>query len=209
MQILAFKNKCKKRLRHWRKLKLCSKMSTTTAMPENLSVYAHRYKSTNSNNMGGSKASKEWLVGAKSKHSSKKFEDCHTPPLLHHRDTAIVDSYCTGHFLFINAHFRSKTKYVTPLRVILPNGDTMGSTHTASLDIKKLSDAASLAHVLPAMASNSLLSVVQLYNEGYYVTFKIDGVAIFSHGGKSILKGHRILGKGLRRINLHKDGPQT
>jgi hypothetical protein len=131
---------------------------------------------------------------ATSKHNSKKFEDCCTPPLLHHHDTVIVDSGCSENFLFINAPCCNSTKYVNPLRVIFPNGDTMDSTHTASLDIPELSEAASVAHVFPDVENNSLLSVGQLCNEVYCVTFKIDGVAIFNHEGKAILKGHRDLG---------------
>jgi hypothetical protein len=70
----------------------------------------------------------------------------------------------------------------------------MESTHTFSLDIPELIEATSLAHVFLAMANNSSFSVVKLCNEGYYDTFKIDGVTIFNHGGKAILKGHRDLG---------------
>jgi hypothetical protein len=78
----------------------------------------------------------------------------------------------------------------------------MDSSHTAALDITELSEAASVAHVFPEMANNSLLSVGQLCNEGYYVTFKLDGVTIFNSKGHAILKGVRDLGTGLWRINL-------
>jgi hypothetical protein len=91
--------------------------------------------------------------------------------------------------------------------VRLPNGDTKDSTHTASLDIPELSETASVAHVFPAMANNSFLSVSKLCNEGYYVTFKIDGVTIFNSEEKAILKGLRDVGTGLWRINLRKDTP--
>jgi hypothetical protein len=129
------------------------------------------------------------LVGATSKHNSEKFEDCRTPTLLNHHDTAIVDSGCTGHFLLINTPCHNNTKSVNPFRVRLPNSDAMDSTHTASLEIPELSEAASVAYVFPSMAKNSLLSVGKLCNEGYYVTLKIEGVTIFNHEGKTILKG--------------------
>jgi hypothetical protein len=77
------------------------------------------------------------------------------------------------------------------------------------LDIPELSEAASIAHVSPSMANNSLLSVGQLCNEGYHVTFKIDGVTIFNSGGKAILKGKRDLGTGLWCINLRKEDQHT
>jgi hypothetical protein len=81
----------------------------------------------------------------------------------------------------------------------------MDSTHTAALDIPELSATAAVAHFFPAMANNSLLSVVQLCNEGYSITFTIDNVTIFNKIGKSILKGLRDLETGLWRINLRND----
>jgi hypothetical protein len=90
--------------------------------------------------------------------------------------------------LVINAPFQKKIKSLSPLRVHLPNGDTIDSMHTASLDIPELSQAASMAHVFPGMANHSLLSVGQLCNEGYYVTFRIDGVTIYNSTEKTILK---------------------
>jgi hypothetical protein len=95
-----------------------------------------------------------------------------------------VDSGCTGIFLLINAPCRNETKSINPLRVRLPNGATMESTHTSSLDIPELSAAATVAHVFTAMVNTSLLSAGQICNEGYYVTFKIDGVTIFNKIGK-------------------------
>jgi hypothetical protein len=69
----------------------------------------------------------------------------------------------------------------------------MDSTNTASLEIPELSEAASVERVYPAMANNLLLSVGQLCNEGYSVTFKIYGVTIFNNIGKDILKRNRDL----------------
>jgi hypothetical protein len=85
----------------------------------------------------------------------------------------------------------------------------METTHTASWDIPELSEAASVAHVFPAMANNSLLSVGQLCNEGYLVTFKIYGDTIFDSTGKEILKGNRDLDTGLWCINLRKEIPHN
>jgi hypothetical protein len=136
------------------------------------------------------------------------FEDCRTPPLLEHHETAIVDSGCTGHFLLVNAPCQHKVKSQNPLRVHLPNGDTMDSTHTVSLYIPGLSKSASIAHILPGMVNDYLLSVGQLCNEGYYVTFRINAVTIYSAAGMSILKGSRDLNTGLWRINLRHEKPQ-
>jgi hypothetical protein len=88
----------------------------------------------------------------------------------------------------------------------------MESSHTADLDIPELNDAASKAHVSPGMANHSLLSVGQLCDERYTVTFKQDEVTICDSGNSQILSGPRDLNTGLWRINLrttnnHKPEP--
>jgi hypothetical protein len=84
----------------------------------------------------------------------------------------------------------------------------MDSKHMASLDMPEVSKKASIAHISPGMANHSLLSLGQLFNEGYYVTFIIDAVTIYSAARKSILKGSGDLNTGLWRINLLHEKPQ-
>jgi hypothetical protein len=71
-----------------------------------------------------------------------------------------------------------KVKSRTPLTVRLPNSANMESSHTAELGISELNTAASKEHVFSGMANHSLLSVGQLCDEGYIVTFKQDTVTI-------------------------------
>jgi hypothetical protein len=78
----------------------------------------------------------------------------------------------------------------------------MESSHTAELDIPELNAAASKAHVFPGMANHSLLSVGQLCDEGYIVTFKQASVTICDSKKSQILNGPRDLNTGLWRINL-------
>jgi hypothetical protein len=113
-----------------------------------------------------------------------------------------MKSGCTGHFLLVNAPCLNKMKYRTPLAVSLPNGATMESSHTAELDIQELNAAASKAHVFSGMANHSLLSVGQLCDEGYIVTFKQASVTICDSEEAPILSGRRYLYTGLWRINL-------
>jgi hypothetical protein len=75
--------------------------------------------------------------------------------------------------------------------VRLPNGATMESSHTADLDIPELNAAASKAHVFPGMAHRSLLSVGQLCDEGYIVTFQQDTVTICNSENSKLLSGPR------------------
>jgi hypothetical protein len=133
------------------------------------------------------------------------FEACRTPPLLKSHDTAIVDYGCTGHFLLVNAPCLNKVKYQTPLTVRLPNGATMESSHTADLNIPELNAAASKAHVLPGMANHSLLSVGQLCNEGYIITFKNASVTVCNSQEFPIMRGAQDLDTGLWCINLIQD----
>jgi hypothetical protein len=88
------------------------------------------------------------------------------------------------------------------LTVRLPNGATLESSHTSELDIPKLNAAASKANVFPGMAHHYLLSVVQLCDEGYIVTFKQTSVTICDSGKSQILSGPWDLDTGLWRINL-------
>jgi hypothetical protein len=88
------------------------------------------------------------------------------------------------------------------LTVRLPNGAAMESSHTAELDIPELNATASKAHVIPGMANQSLLSVGQLCDEGYIVTFKQASVTICDSEKSQILSGPRDLNTGLWRINL-------
>jgi hypothetical protein len=58
------------------------------------------------------------------------------------------------------------------------------------------------------MANHSLLSVGQLCNEGYTITFKNDSVTICDSQEFQILSGARDLDTGLWRINLRKENQQ-
>jgi hypothetical protein len=77
----------------------------------------------------------------------------------------------------------------------------MESSHTADLEIPELNAAAYKAHVFPGMANHSLLSVGQLCNEGYIVTFKNDSVTVCNPQDFQILSGPQDLDTGLWRIN--------
>jgi hypothetical protein len=60
----------------------------------------------------------------------------------------------------------------------------------------------------PRYGKPSLLSVGQLCNEGYTVTFRIDSVTIHNSREIQILKGARDLDTGLWRINQRKEHQQ-
>jgi hypothetical protein len=141
--------------------------------------------------MGGSQANKESCAGAETFNNNSTFEACRAPPLRKQHETAIVDSGCTGHFLLVNVPCLNKV--------------AMESSHTADLDIPKLNTAAYKARVSPGMANHSLLSVGQLCDEGYIVTFKQDTVTICNSGSSHLFSGPRDVNTGLWRINLKQN----
>jgi hypothetical protein len=80
----------------------------------------------------------------------------------------------------------------------------MESSHTAELDISELNAAASKAHIFPGMSNHSLLSVGQLCDEGYIVTFQNAAVTICNPDNSQILSGPRDFNTGLWRINFNQ-----
>jgi hypothetical protein len=115
-----------------------------------------------------------------------------------------VDSGCTGHFLLVNVPCLNKVKSRTPLTVRLPSGATMESSHTAKLEIPRVSAPPSKAHYSPGMSSHSLLSAGQLCDEGYIVTFNQTSVTFCNFENSQILSGPRNSNTGLWSINLKK-----
>jgi hypothetical protein len=78
----------------------------------------------------------------------------------------------------------------------------MESSHTADFDIPELNADASKAQVFPGMVDHSLLSVGQLCDEGYIVTFQQDTVTICNPDNSKLLSVPRDATTGLWRINL-------
>ena len=75
------------------------------------------------------------------------------------------------------------------------------STHTCALNIPALPASAQHAHIIPGLASHSLISVVTLCNAGCDVVFTKIGCTITYHG-KIILCGSKCTRTGLWMIPL-------
>jgi hypothetical protein len=89
--------------------------------------------------------------------------------------------------------------------VRLPNEATIESSHTAELDIPKLIVAASNAHIFAGMVNQSLLSVGQLCDGRYVVTFKYASVTVCNSEKSPILSVPRDMDTGLWCINFKCD----
>jgi hypothetical protein len=94
----------------------------------------------------------------------------------------------------------------TPLAVRLPNGVTITSTHTATLNMPSLPQAARQANILPGLAQHSLLSVGQMCDSGCSVTFTASNVTV-TNGNSAILTGQRDKESSLWRVPLDPAPP--
>ncbi len=89
----------------------------------------------------------------------------------------------------------------TPIWAKLPNGNTICTTHMCTLQLDHLPEKARHAHVLPHLATHSLISVVNLCNAGCEVIFNKIGCTM-KHRGKKIVCGHKCTNTGLWMIPL-------
>ena len=120
------------------------------------------------------------------------------------RNWAIVDSGATSHFLVTEAPAINIRPAKTPLKARLPNGETIASTNECDLNIPGLPEAARHAHILPGLASHSLVSVNKLTDAGCEVLFTKIGCTI-SKNGRIIVCCRKCTRTGLWMIPLLGD----
>ena len=113
---------------------------------------------------------------------------CTPPPS---NSSAIADTGCTGNFLLISSPSTNKRIAATGINVNLPNGEKIQSTHTCLLDLPQLPLAARKAHIFPGLASNALLSIGMLCDNGCDAIFTSTNVTI-RHGNSTISKASAI-----------------
>ena len=124
------------------------------------------------------------------------------------KNWAILYSGATSHFLTSMAPATNITPTTKPIIARLPNGERVTSTHTCTLDIPALPAAARLAHIIPNLASHSLISVVTLCNAGCDITFGKIGCTI-SYRGRTVLCANKCTRTGLWMIPLTATPPPT
>jgi hypothetical protein len=104
------------------------------------------------------------------------------------KSTALLDSGCTAHFMLANVKCTNKVLAEKPLKMRLPNGAAIASTHTATLNMPSLPHAARQEHILPGLDQHSLLYVGQMCDSGCAVTFAATKVTV-TNGESIILTG--------------------
>jgi hypothetical protein len=103
---------------------------------------------------------------------------------------AIADTGSTAHFGTIDAPVINKRLSLNPISIRNPNGTIMTSTHEADLDLPMLPPAARRIHIVPELASASLISMGQLCDAGCSVAFTASNVNV-SINDIIVLTGHR------------------
>ena len=93
------------------------------------------------------------------------------------REWAILDSGASSHLLVLGVPVTNKQVAVDPISVTLPDGDKVQSTHIGDLDMPQLPKSGRECHIIPDLASYSLISVVKLCKAGCEVSFK-NGVLV-------------------------------
>ncbi len=121
---------------------------------------------------------------------------------------AILDSGAISHFLTTAAPMTNMRPTSKPIIARLPNGKRVHSTHTCTLDIPALPALAQHAHIIPSLASHSLISAVTLCNAGCNVVFTKIGCTI-TYRGKVILCGSKCTHTGLWMIPLCPTPPSS
>ena len=131
-----------------------------------------------------------------------------------------ADTGATGHFIAYN-RTNLPLNPVSPvnpaIKVILPNGATMESTHTTTLPIPSLPSQATTAHAFPTLASGSLLSVGKLCDQNCTAVFTKKQLEIHKNQNIKIITTQSPLLTGSRNpplrplwsINLSKTFTQT
>ena len=102
----------------------------------------------------------------------------------------IADTGATGHFFDNSAPLHNKKEVQTGIKVLIPDGSTMVSTHIGSLGLADLPPEASTAHVFKTLASGSLISIGQLADAGCEAHFDKKKVLI-TKDSRIIMTGTR------------------
>jgi hypothetical protein len=121
---------------------------------------------------------------------------------------AILNSGATSHFLTTNAPATNIIPAAVLLIARLPNGDKVQSTHTCTLDLPALPVGTRAAHIIPGLASHSLLSIVTMCNAGCVVTFTNINCTI-AYRGRTIICGHKCICTGLWMVPLKETNAQA
>eukprot|EP00804_Cyclotella_cryptica_P023697 CCRYP_019320-RA/>CCRYP_019320-RA protein AED:0.37 eAED:0.35 QI:0/0/0/1/1/1/6/0/1607 len=121
---------------------------------------------------------------------------------------AILDSGATAHFIVQGTDVLNQKPATNPLRIKLPDGNFITSTHTCNLNIPWLPMSMTEAHIVPGLAHSSLVATKKFCDAGCRVSFDATACHIFLRG-KLVLTGTRCPTTGLWIIPLNPSSPDS
>eukprot|EP00804_Cyclotella_cryptica_P002616 CCRYP_010443-RA/>CCRYP_010443-RA protein AED:0.32 eAED:0.22 QI:0/-1/0/1/-1/1/1/0/664 len=113
-----------------------------------------------------------------------------------------MDSGATAHFLVKGAAVKNKQPTGNPLKIKLPNGTAIQSTHTCNLDIPWLPNSITEAHIGPGLSHSSLVATRKFCDAGCQIIFNADECRV-SYKGNIVLSGNRDPSSGLWRVPIN------
>ena len=90
------------------------------------------------------------------------------------KNMAVADEGAASHFVLPGTPVTNIKIARHPLKINLPDGDCLTSTHTCTLDIPWLLNEAKEAHIVPGLAHASLISIKIICDAGCKVTYDDD-----------------------------------
>ena len=115
---------------------------------------------------------------------------------------ALSDSGATAHFLMEGAPATNVQVATSPIRITLPNGKTIKSTHTCNLDIPWLPSSVTEAHIVPGLSHSSLISTRKFCEAGCKVIFDVKECRVY-YNNKLVLSGGRDPRTGLWQLPVN------
>ena len=91
----------------------------------------------------------------------------------------IGDSGATSHFVLPGTPVKNVQITTSPLKINLPDGEQIMSTHTCKLDAPWLPEAARKAHIVPGLAHSSLISIQILCDAKCTVEFDDEHCSVY------------------------------
>ena len=92
---------------------------------------------------------------------------------------AVADAGTTVHFVLPGTPITNIRIARHPLKINLPDGDCLTSTHTCTLDIPWLPNESKEAHIVPGLAHASLISIKILCDSGCKFTYDNDECRVY------------------------------
>jgi hypothetical protein len=115
---------------------------------------------------------------------------------------ALFDSGATAHFLVQGAPVINKKPVVIPLKIKLPDGNFIESTHTCNLNIPWLPTSVTEAHIVPGLQHSSLISTRKFCDAGCKVIFETEECKVF-YKNELVLSGIRDDTTGLWKVPIN------